>query len=688
MRIHTLFLACLCGIAVPGAGASLWLARAGWLDWDRAEQARTVTRAVSDAQRAQTAIASEIGGYTSLLRLPSPNPEEARRMALDTDRLLLSVTQSAAAGGFDAGPVRELTLRVAAIRRRVLDAFSKPQEARDQGLPTETQALRNQGVEAMRTLAAQANVRAATISPRTALLAEIGAAVMDVRDFVGQRNVLITGWVNGLPVQQAVYDDAMRFTGRAEQAFAGARRLVAGLPEDSLLQSALQAQEGGFLQGSERRWRDMLALGREALGGKTVRWPLSGADYRAWSVGAQAEILALRDTALDQASADAAAVSERARLSFLLAAGLALVVCGWTLASVLILLRRVLSPLRALTGKVTQIAGGDLEVTVPGRGRGDELGEMAEALETLRVGAAERQAMAAARAAEEAAKVARGERVDGLLRGFEAEAAEVLRGVASAAVELNATAGEMAGTAQDGVARATSVAAASEQASANVQTVAASAEELASSIAEVARQVGSSAEVARRAAEDARATDGAVQGLSEAARSIGDVVRLINDIAGQTNLLALNATIEAARAGEAGRGFAVVASEVKTLAAQTAKATEQIGAQISAMQGETARAVQAIGGIVRTIEEMNSITAQVAAAAEEQTAATREIGRAVSEAASGTQEVSRHTAGVTEGAERTGAAADQLRAASAELAQQSEQLRGRVDRFLSEIRAA
>jgi methyl-accepting chemotaxis protein len=385
----------------------------------------------------------------------------------------------------------------------------------------------------------------------------------------------------------------------------------------------------------------------------------------------------------------AAAEAERSyqRAIWLTAGGLALAVLA-SVVCVTWLTRNVAGGASSLSSSLLRLSRRDYGFDLPEASRGDEIGEMARAVATCRDGLREADALAAAQAEEAAAKMARGERVDGLLRGFEAEAAEVLRGVASAAVELNATAGEMAGTAQDGVARATSVAAASEQASANVQTVAASAEELAASIAEVARQVGSSAEVARRAAEDARATDGAVQGLSEAARSIGDVVRLINDIAGQTNLLALNATIEAARAGEAGRGFAVVASEVKTLAAQTAKATEQIGAQISAMQGETARAVQAIGGIVRTIEEMNSITAQVAAAAEEQTAATREIGRAVSEAASGTQEVSRHTAGVTEGAERTGAAADQLRAASAELAQQSEQLRGRVDRFLSEIRAA
>jgi methyl-accepting chemotaxis protein len=360
---------------------------------------------------------------------------------------------------------------------------------------------------------------------------------------------------------------------------------------------------------------------------------------------------------------------------------IALVAGGW-------LNRDIARPVVRMSGAMLQLARRDYSFNLPETGRRDEIGEMARAVGEFRTGLQQADLLAAAQADEAAAKAARGERVDRLIRNFETEAAEVLRTVAAAATELNATAGEMASTAHDGVERATSVAAASEQASANVQTVAASAEELAASIAEVARQVASSADVARRAADDARQTDGAVQGLSEAARSIGDVVRLINDIAGQTNLLALNATIEAARAGEAGRGFAVVASEVKTLATQTAKATEQIGSQIAAMQGQTERAVSSIAGIVRTIEEMNSITSRVAAAAEEQSGATREIGRAVAEAASGTQDVSGHTAGVKEGAERTGAAAAQLRSASGDLAQRAEQLRGQVDTFLAGIRAA
>ncbi|MFC7609918.1 methyl-accepting chemotaxis protein [Teichococcus aestuarii] len=193
---------------------------------------------------------------------------------------------------------------------------------------------------------------------------------------------------------------------------------------------------------------------------------------------------------------------------------------------------------------------------------------------------------------------------------------------------------------------------------------------------------------AQAAAEAAANTDRTVRGLSEAASRIGDVVQLISGIAGQTNLLALNATIEAARAGESGKGFAVVAGEVKNTASQTARATEEIGQQIAAMQAETGRTVQAIAEIGRMIRELNDATGAVAEAAQQQAEATQEIGRAVAEAASGTQEASHHAAGVSEDAARTGAAAEEVRGAAGDLAQQSGGLRVQMDGFLSALRAA
>lgn len=282
----------------------------------------------------------------------------------------------------------------------------------------------------------------------------------------------------------------------------------------------------------------------------------------------------------------------------------------------------------------------------------------------------------------------RGRKVDALLRSFEEQTAALVGTVAAAAAELRTTSETLSGTTNSTTQQATNVAAAVEQASVNVQTVASAAEQLHSSIAEIARQVAQSSAIAGKAVDDARRTDTIVKTLASGAQRIGDVVGLINSIAGQTNLLALNATIEAARAGDAGKGFAVVASEVKSLANQTAKATEDISKQISEIQSATGEAVQAIESIAGTIEELSTIASSIASAVEEQGNATQEITRNVQEAASGTQHVSANIAGVSEGARATGAAAGRVLDAAGNLSDQAERLRGDVRTFISDVKAA
>ena len=345
-------------------------------------------------------------------------------------------------------------------------------------------------------------------------------------------------------------------------------------------------------------------------------------------------------------------------------------------------------PIARSIGNLNQLAKGDLKTEIFGARRKDEIGEIAAALRVFKDTALQAEQMRAEQAKEQERKEARQRAVEGHIKNFEGSVSGLLDVLASAATEMRSTAESMSATAEETSRQSTAVAAASEQASTNVQTVASAAEELSASIAEISRRVSESTQIAGQAVNEATRTNAEVKGLAEAAQRIGNVVQLINDIASQTNLLALNATIEAARAGEAGKGFAVVASEVKSLANQTAKATDEIASQIQAMQNATNGAVGAIEGIGGTITKINEISTTIASAVEEQGAATQEIARNVQQAAAGTQEVSSNIAGVTQAASQTGAASSQVLSTSGELAKQAEVLRGEVDKFLASIRAA
>ncbi|MGY2046874.1 methyl-accepting chemotaxis protein [Methylobacterium sp. JK268] len=348
----------------------------------------------------------------------------------------------------------------------------------------------------------------------------------------------------------------------------------------------------------------------------------------------------------------------------------------------------VTRPLLATTATMTRLAGGDLAVTIPGTARRDEIGAMVRAVQVFKDAMIAKREADEAGAIENAAKMRRAQAVDALTRQFEAQVSALTQGLSAASTEMEATARSMTETASVTTEHAVSVASAAEQASANVQTVAAASEEMAASIQEIAGQVSRSSAMAERAAGDAERTDAMIRQLSTSAERIGDVVALITSIAAQTNLLALNATIEAARAGEAGRGFAVVASEVKTLAAQTAKATETISGQIASIQGETREAVGAIQAIGQTIAELRGISVGVAAAMEEQGAATQEIVRNVTQAAQGTQSVTASIVQVKDGAGITGAASAQVLGAAQELAGHAGRLEGEVAQFLTSVRAA
>jgi methyl-accepting chemotaxis protein len=346
-------------------------------------------------------------------------------------------------------------------------------------------------------------------------------------------------------------------------------------------------------------------------------------------------------------------------------------------------------PVKATTKVMRTLASGDYSVGIPGAGRKDEIGEMAQSLAVFKDSLLEAERARSERVEQQRqAQVERQKMMTEIADQFQATIGSIVGHVSAASIELQASAATLTSTAETTQRLSTHVASASEQASVNVQTVASAADELTASVREIARQVEQSTEIAGKAAHQADETDARVGKLSLAANRIGDVIKLITAIADQTNLLALNATIEAARAGEAGKGFAVVAQEVKTLAAQTAKATEEISRHIVEIQGTTTDSVSAIKLIGATISQIQAIATAIAGAVEEQGAAMHEIARSVQHAAQGTSQVATSISDVSSGASETGSAAAQVLSSAQSLASESARLNGAVEKFLSTVRAA
>jgi methyl-accepting chemotaxis protein len=393
-----------------------------------------------------------------------------------------------------------------------------------------------------------------------------------------------------------------------------------------------------------------------------------------------------------QKETDASTFQARQEISLATTAMLALgalMLVGSALFVWLYVGRNILRRIGALHHSMQSLANGDLDTEIyHSRHHNDEISVMANTLQVFRESMIETRALTSEQDKDRANKAERTARMEAKIAEFEGTVRNALDNLAQSANSMQSTAQSMSTTADQSSALVSAVASAAEETSVNVQTVSAGTEQLSSSIAEISRQVVTSAGIAKKAVDEAGATDATVQSLADSASRINVVVDLIQSIASQTNLLALNATIEAARAGEAGRGFAVVASEVKSLASQTAKATEEIRSQIASMQQVTTSAVGAIQGIGRIIGEINDVTTTIAAAVEEQGAATREIARNIQHAAGGTSEVSSNIVGVSTASAEAGAAAGEVLSASDALRREADMLRGEIDAFLNNMRAA
>jgi methyl-accepting chemotaxis protein len=391
---------------------------------------------------------------------------------------------------------------------------------------------------------------------------------------------------------------------------------------------------------------------------------------------------AASDAATNQA---AAAVTRAGRIRIAIGAIVTLVLIGAAVFASLEIGR----PIRRIGEVLMELANGNKTVKIPYATRGDEVGDTARAAKTFKDNLVRMERLEAEqKAVQERAAAERKTTMHMLANEFEGTVGGIVRTVFSASSGLEDAAKMLTKTAETTEQLSGMVATASNEASTNVRSVASAADELSASVSEVGRQVQESSQIARDAVVQAAKTDQRINELFQVSQRIGDVVKVITAIAAQTNLLALNATIEAARAGASGKGFAVVAQEVKALAAQTAKATDDIGAQIAGMQAATLDSVAAIKEIGGTIDRVSGIAATMAAAVEEQGAAIREIARNVQEAANGTIQVATNITDVNRGAAETGSASAQVLASARSLSGDSNRLKIEVQKFVELVRSA
>ena len=687
----------LIGLCLTAAGVLMLIlggmvAVTQWRAAGAAADAQTLARIMGTLSSLSENAALERGITT--LPLGSPPAADAATMAAiqqqrgktDAARTVLATIVEAedfADKGRLVAALPALVAKLDRIRAATDGALSQPADQRpvDSGKRFVTDMF---GVMAdLDTLIAGTERSLLTLSPEAGHYASIAALGWNYRDYAGrQATLFLQSIISGKPIPPETQRTISVAQGRIDDI---EDRLASQLALDGTpanLRNAAETARQGY-KVDFMAVRDKVALAGYGDGA----YPIDGAAWRQATSPKLQSILAIRDAAI--AEAERVADDQRAdgRMTFALVVALLLGAAAVLGTIVRVIARRVTLPLSKLTDVVKIIAGGDHDVPVPMTERTDEIGAMAGAIAVLQENSKAADVLAATQAAERTAKEERRQVMEGVTREFASSIDRVVTGFSTSEASLRTAANSLTGSAATTAAAATAVASAAEETSANVQTVAAAAEELHQSIDEISRQMNSATETSDAAVREAAATKHSIDSLAQAADRIGEVVGLISGIAQQTNLLALNATIEAARAGEAGKGFAVVASEVKTLATQTARATDDIQAQVAAIQAETAKAVNAIDGITSTIATMSEITTGIASAVEEQGAATREIARNVQQAASGTREVSSNIEGVRQAAGATGEAARSVMGSSDSLAQEADSLRGTVDRFVSTVRA-
>ncbi|UFZ01517.1 methyl-accepting chemotaxis protein [Bradyrhizobium ontarionense] len=529
-------------------------------------------------------------------------------------------------------------------------------------------------------VAASVNHQSATIDQ----LLMIKQMAWLMRNTAGEASLIVSNGLTAGKVSPELVLAYNKLVGGVETGWKAVQLATSGMELPPPLAAAMVSTDKAYFGPEYTGLRERLMAALQ----KGEKPELTPYQWSPFSVNKMTSAVALAEAALDAAREHSSAQQDAAMQSLVLQLVLlltAVVVSGAAMAAVS---GRVIRPLHRMRDAMLAVAGGDLGIDTGYTERQDEIGALANALETFKQQAREKLTIEAQERERNAATGARQRAIETYVADFEGLVRGSLEQLGQASTDMQATSAGLTNVSRQTNARAEVAEKASNDASMSVQTVASAAEELNASIADISKQASHAAGIASRAVEQARMTDGTVQGLAQSANRIGEVVGLINSIASQTNLLALNATIEAARAGETGKGFAVVASEVKTLASQTAKATDEISEQIADIQRVANDAIDAIKRIGGIIGEVNEVATAIAAAVQEQGAATQEISRSTQFAADGTKNVSDNITGVKSDADAAAAAAENVRHASETLENQSRNLGHQVTDFLGKIRAA
>jgi methyl-accepting chemotaxis protein len=573
---------------------------------------------------------------------------------------------------------------ITALQKEFWEAMGQPKASRRPALNKEYVDITNVLLERLEklsgVLAADVNHQDATIDQ----LLQIKQTAWLLRNTAGEASLIISTGLAAGKVTPEARQNYLKFLGGTDAAWNALQLSISGMQLPPALSAAMAANKTAYFEPSYLELRERL-LTALTDGGKPE---LTANQWSPITVGRLSAAVGVAEAALEAAKDRAVDLRGSALRSLVVQLVLLFAAVGLAAGAMTAVTRRVIRPLHKMRDAMLKVAAGDLSVETGYAARRDEIGGLATALETFKQQAADKRKIEEQERERNAGSTARQRAIDAYVAEFEGTVRQTLQQLGNASGEMRKTSTGLSTVSRQTNSRVEVAQKASGEASMSVESVASAAEELSASINDISQQAAHAAGIASRAVDQARETDGTVQGLAKSAGRIGEVVGLINTIAAQTNLLALNATIEAARAGEAGRGFAVVASEVKSLASQTAKATDEISEQIADIQKVAGEAIDAIKGIGSIIGEVNEVATAIAAAVQEQGAATQEITRSTQYAAQGTKNVSENITGVKTDADAAAAAAENVKGASETLETQSQNLGHQVTDFLGKIRAA